>query len=399
MNKYSLFLFIPENLSQPKIPKITRMGFSEESNYNITEATRQLQFKRLHHLQHACSDKDLFKHAIYKKKSNIVLHYSSRYNVTFCNVPKAGCSFLTQVFGILRYGANASDEVFGMKRMDVHANVKLARANHLNASRATRRHSRSILVSRDPYSRLYSAFIDKIFLPLMYYESVNIVQKLRKVNQTNLVCAIDVTFEEFLTYIIDEARTGRYLNSHWTPIFSLCKPCDTRAFSLVKQETFAADVEYVLKEVGIADDEFNVIYDALHDHRIDTTIPSLVATVTTMTEKAKTVQQCINRNELARRIWTSFQIQGYIKDDIPFPTKTIDTNEKANSSEFLTQVILDTIKKHPMSPTEAKLQRRRALVKAYDGLSKEILDKVKILYKQDFILFDYSFEPPRTIEH
>ena len=329
-----------------------------------------------------------------RKRVFFLYQYSSRYNIRFCNVPKAGCSFLTQVFGILRYGSNASNEVFSMKRMDVHVSGKLKGANHLYFSKTSRRHPRTILVSRDPYSRLFSAFIDKIFVPLMYRDAVRIVQTQRKVNQTNVVCANDISFENFLTYVVDNVRSGRDLDPHWTPIFSLCKPCDTSAFSLIKQETFTNDVEYVLKLVGISDDEFDVISDALRDHRIETTIPSLVATVTTLAEKGKTFKRCMDRIEVARRIWASFQIQGYIKDGIPFPAKTIDTIEKANSSEFLTDVILDTIKKHPMSPNEVKLQRRRALVKAFDGLSKDIIDKVKELYKQDFILFDYSFDPP-----
>ena len=50
-----------------------------------------------------------------------------------------------------------------------------------------------------------------------------------------------------------------------------------------------------------------------------------------------------------------------------------------------------------MSQNESKLQRRGALVKAFDGVSKDILDQLKELYKQDFILFDYSFEPPSMI--
>ena len=83
---------------------------------------------------------------------------------------------------------------------------------------------------------------------------------------------------------------------------------------------------------------------------------------------------------------------------MPFPQKAIKTEEKAGNLEFLTKVILETIKKNHMSPYEANLQRRRALVKAFDGLNKDILNQVKELYKQDFILFDYSFEPP-SIKH
>ena len=100
---------------------------------------------------------------------------------------------------------------------------------------------------------------------------------------------------------------------------------------------------------------------------------------------------------IARRIWVSFQIQGYIKEYIPFPINTINSIEKAKDPKFLTDVILEIIRKNPMSPDDSELQRHRALVKAYDDLSQETLDKVKQLYRQDFILFDYSIEPPSIL--
>ena len=183
-------------------------------------------------------------------------------------------------------------------------------------------------------------------------------------------------------------RKRKRLNAHWVPIDNLCHPCDVNTFAIVKLETFTADVEYVLKEVGTADKEFEGIKDALHDHRLETSIPGLLKEVTHVD-----VEQCMDRIEVTRRIWKAFQIQGHIHDDIPFPTRTIDTSEKARNPEFLTKVILETIKKHPISPNEAKLQRRRALVKAFGGVVKDILDKVKELYKQDFILFDYPTNP------
>ena len=254
--------------------------------------------------------------------------------------------------------------------------------------------SRTVLVSRDPYSRLFSAFIDKLFLPINYPLAVGIVQRQRKNNSS---CANNLTFEEFLIDIITSVREGKKIDVHWTPIVNLCKPCGVKAFAVVKQETFTVDIEYVLKEVGIANDEFERIYDALHYHRIEATIPGIVTT-TISRWKENGVEKCMGRIDLARRLLTAFQIQGYIRDGMSFPQKAIKTEEKAENPEFLTKVILETIKKNPMSPNEANLQRRRALVKAFDGLNKDILNQVKELYKQDFILFDYSSEPP-SIKH
>ena len=72
----------------------------------------------------------------------------------------------------------------------------------------------------------------------------------------------------------------------------------------------------------------------------------------------------------------------------------IDTAEKAANHSLLTNVILDVIKEHPLSPEERKQQRRRALVNAYAGIDEKILLQIKNIFNQDFILYDYPLELP-----
>ena len=231
---------------------------------SVDEDLHQQQLKRLQHLSRVCANETVFKNVMYKKRSLIKYNSSTKYNFNYCKVPKAGCTFWTEVFAILRKGA--SEDVFLLSRHDVH--FKLGKQERIKFEMATKYGSRTVLVSRDPYSRLFSAFIDKVFLPKNI--AFGIAKRLRKTNDS---CANDLTFEEFLTDILTSVRGGQKLNIHWTPIVNLCKPCDVNAFAVVKQETFTADVEYVLKEVGIARDEFEVIYDALHDHKIEASIP------------------------------------------------------------------------------------------------------------------------------
>ena len=375
-----------QHRNQTKIPNSKQTEYFEQSLPTVAADIHQQQRKRLQHLRRACDDEDVFKNVMYNKQSLIVYYFSSRYNFSYCKVHKAGGTFWTQVFAILQKGATA--DVFRLSKLDVH--LQLMPVVKSTYEMVTKHDSRTVLVSRDPYTRLFSAFIDKLFLPISYPVAVGIVKRQRKTKDS---CANDITFEEFLTDIIASVREGETLNVHWTPIVNLCKPCGINAFAVVKQETFTADVEYVVKKVGIANDEYEVVHDALHEHRIEANIPGIVAT-TIKFGKGKGVKKCMDGMELARRLWTAFQIQGYIKDDMPFPSKTISTNEKAENPDFLTKLILETIKKHPLSPDESKLQRRRALVKAFDGLSKDMLDQVKELYRQDFILFDYPFDPP-----
>ena len=291
------------------------------------------------------------------------------------------------VFAVLQNGPRVAEMVFGMDRKYLHEHYKRFRVQFGSAEI---RKSRTVLVSRDPYSRLFSAFIDKMFLPFNNPAAIGLVKRQRNIAQM-FSCANDLTFQEFLQDVIEIARGGQSLNRHWAPIFSLCNPCEVDAFVLVKQESFSSDVEYALKEIGIADGAFKVLYGALHDHRVDSTIPGIVASVMRSRKKAK---KCMSDIEIARRIWVSFQIQGYIKNTIPFPTDIVDSEEKATSGKLLSNLILETIRQHPMTPEESKLQRRRALVSAYDGVSDHVIDGLKDVYKQDFILFDYSPDPP-----
>ena len=347
------------------------------------------QQRRIRHIRDACADNSLFRNQIYKGRSSLLYYYSPEYDFNYCKVPKAGCSFWTQVFTILRKGKDESDKIFGMARKALH--TKLKKQNTAKFNSKERRKSQSILVSRDPYSRLFSAFIDKMFLPLFYHGAIEIVKRQRNLPGDALTCANDITFQEFLNDTIQKAYQGRTLNRHWAPIISLCNPCQVNAFALVKQESFSTDVEYALKEIGIAKQEYEVIHDALHDHRIGSTIPGIVQTVLKLSYSSR---RCMTKIEVASRIWKSFQIQGYLKDDITFPYDIIDTEDKAKSAKYLSDVILKTIRDNPLTSEESKRQRRRALVTAFKSVGKRTIKYLQDIYKQDFILFDYTFDPP-----
>ena len=360
-------------------------GNNSNTNTNATELLRQEQQRRIRHIRNACANESLFLNKVYTGKSSLLYYYSSEYNFSYCKVPKAGCSFWTQVFAILRKGTERSDKVFGMARKNIHS--ILGNGNRFK----TRLNSQSVLVSRDPFSRLFSAFIDKMFLPLFYGVAIQIVKRQRNLKYNAVTCANDITFQEFLDDLIQNAYQGRTLNRHWAPIISLCKPCEVNALSLVKQESFSTDVEYTLKEIGISDEEYAVIHDALHDHRIESTIPGIVQTVLTLSYSSG---RCMTRIEVARRIWKSFQIQGYLKDNIPFPLSLINTETKAKNAKYLTDVILRTIRDNPLTSDESKRQRRHALETAYKHISERTVRYIQDIYKQDFVLFDYPLEPP-----
>ena len=351
------------------------------------ELLRREQQRRLRHLRSACANETLFMNQVYPGESKPRFDYSFKYNLSYCKVPKVGSSFWTQAFIVLRRGWAEGEKVFELARASIH---KL-NAGSLEGLTENILKSRSVVVARDPYSRLFSAYIDKMFLPLLYVVAEQAVRHQRGLAKDELTCPESITFQEFLNHIIQKVLAeGKRVNDHWAPIFSLCNPCEINVLSLVKQESFSTDVEYTLREIGLAEEEYTVIHDALHDRRIESTITGIVQTVLTLTS---TGRRCMNSVMIAERIWRSFQIQGYLRDDLPFPSDVIDSENKANSTMFLSEVILRTIKENPLTPDESIRQRRRALETAYEIISEKTIMHIQDIYKQDFELFGYPLEP------
>ena len=58
---------------------------------------------------------------------------------------------------------------------------------------------------------------------------------------------------------------------------------------------------------------------------------------------------------------------------------------------LLEEVIMKTIHENPMTSEEKQRQRRRGLERAYQDVE---INTIKEVYKQDFMFFDYSIEPP-----
>ncbi|XP_060592157.1 uncharacterized protein LOC132746899 [Ruditapes philippinarum] len=172
------------------------------TNYKMTSSSNHLkqgysteQKERINRIKTVCKDTDIFRDLIYKGKNNTRYYYSKTYGFSYCKVPKSGSTFWTQAFYILENGVENSETVFSKARSRVHG---LMGKFSVNFNSQQRKHSFSVIVSRDPFSRLYSAFIDKSFLFL----NINLnreVMQLRSPWKRNY-CFDDVTFQEFFGF-------------------------------------------------------------------------------------------------------------------------------------------------------------------------------------------------------
>ncbi len=116
---------------------------------------------------------------------------------------------------------------------------------------------------RHPFERLVSAYRDKFAdgnnSSTVYQlgSGTEIVRKYRaEPSELSLKHGHDVTFPEFVSYVIDQWTEGRrQLDVHWRPMIDLCLPCSMEYDIVGKFETLHQDVEFVLhklKETGMS---------------------------------------------------------------------------------------------------------------------------------------------------
>ncbi len=111
---------------------------------------------------------------------------------------------------------------------------------------------------RHPFERLVSAYQDKLTGGDSYYEITvgrEIIDNYRKnPSPLSLQYGHDVTFLEFVTFIIEEWKNGRKpLDIHWRPVVDLCLPCEMQFDFIGKFETLNQDVDYLLRKLNKTD--------------------------------------------------------------------------------------------------------------------------------------------------
>ena len=110
-----------------------------------------------------------------------------------------------------------------------------------------------IIIGRNPLERLISAYRDKILSDyehlsgriITHYRQDGPVEEKQRKNKVP-------TFEEFISFIVDENAQGKALDMHWTPAYKFCNPCQVNLTHIIKFETFDRDTKAVLDQIGVS---------------------------------------------------------------------------------------------------------------------------------------------------
>lgn len=374
------------------VVNIKQVGLRNTSKFLLNSKDyKTVHISRLEQLDSACESSNSSSRIAHKRRYNMKSYYSKNFDFAYCKVPKVGSTFWTILFAVLEYGVTAGKMLLDSPRSKVH----FRRYNFTTTFSSLRKeYLRTVIISRDPYTRLYSAYIDKIYLPLHAVSSYKASKlKFDERSVPSVDCSQNTTFQQFLERVVHSSLRGAKLNPHWAPITSLCRPCELNRFVHVKQESFSKDIQIVLNELRVKEDLTNFLVSTMKDRRIEYTIPGIVTTVYEHV-RLKLGNSCMSWQELARRVWMSFQIQGYLRKSVNFPSEAFKSKKDFMNDSFLSNVILTSISKHPLNSTESKLQRQSYLCDAYKRVNPNTITLLQKVFSEDFRIYGYNDTSP-----
>ncbi|XP_009999761.1 PREDICTED: carbohydrate sulfotransferase 14 [Chaetura pelagica] len=169
---------------------------------------------------------------------------SDKYRFLYCYVPKVACSNWKRILKVL---GGALESVDVKLKMDHKSDlVFLGDLRPAEISYRLKNYYKFLFV-RNPMERLLSAYRNK-FGEIKEYQQkygVEIARRYRKDGGNS--AGDDVTFSEFLRYLLDEEVER--MNEHWMPIYNLCQPCAVRYDFIGSYERLSADANRVLRRV------------------------------------------------------------------------------------------------------------------------------------------------------
>ncbi|CAK8673886.1 unnamed protein product [Clavelina lepadiformis] len=189
-----------------------------------------------------------------EKRVRFVL--SRPYNLTYCFVPKAGCTNWKKVILLLNNYVSSYEELAKFHHDYIHGIVaKQYRTDTVGFPKNTDHHLKMIVV-RDPYDRLLSSYNDKLgphsdgSRPQYHTTSEKIHNNYQ--SPTAIKQLALATFEEFINYLTqgkNSINTGT-VNNHWTTYNSICQPCALKYDVISHLETIDEDARYVMKLIN-----------------------------------------------------------------------------------------------------------------------------------------------------
>lgn len=322
-------------------------------------------------------------------------------SLIYCDVPKVGCTHWKRVLRFITHDYEGHvDNPEEIPRIYAHfgpwKNTNIIKLNNATSLEEVNRSGLKFMFSRDPYERLWSGYLDKLYLPdFWWWLGTKMISELRpSADDLSKKCGHDVTFSEFLEFTAVHLKQGKHIDIHFEPMHRRCNPCKMNFNVVGKMETFPSDSKLIMDNVKL---KLRSKRSVENDHAADE-IKMLTRynfdIQTRLTDLGKR-EDCYNQVEIAYRLWKTFQFNGYLGDEEEFPEEEFTNIENRDLiKETLLKKLLEIRKQKSKEVLKQwKVQRQKYLEKAYENIPVYILEAVRDEYAMDFELFQYNKEP------
>ncbi|XP_076437749.1 carbohydrate sulfotransferase 13-like [Babylonia areolata] len=341
--------------------------------------------QRLQHLRAVCSQNR--SHYIPAARRNKIESLEEflvdvPHGLSYCYIPKVGSSTLKRVFHILT-GRNHGRPLFSLSGRHIHRNRSgkyHVLGTVLEGETLVRRYQvlrslRKVLFVRDPYERIFSAYVDRLFgVAENLYSLFPALMKDRSTAKDfaldrNSCDSVNVTFSDVIRYVIRTPVTE--LDEHFGPYYTICFPCHVDYDYVGKLETFRHDVSVILTSVGV--DPHSVLGDDVaFDAQNDVNILHDVAERTFEMLETYYFRHCFTKYRMLKRTWVSFQ----------------------EAAEGITLTQFDDLVKDKYlkvtNRSRVKGQRGLAMKEAFHSLPRDLLRQLQEVVQRDCDLFGYD---------
>ncbi|XP_076443204.1 uncharacterized protein LOC143281849 [Babylonia areolata] len=238
---------------------------------------------------------------------------------------------------------------------------------------------------REPYARMLSGYVDKLLTPnTLFWRIVGRVTVglfRPHPSKKSLQCGHDITFPEFVKYVVYSQMHGKHLNGHFIPTHDQCDMCTLPYRYIGHLETIKEDMPFIIKAI-----QSPVNYTKTYDR--DTIVQNAKMVLWDKENRVDDVLKCMDLDEASRRLWKKFQIRGLISKTEKFPIK-----HTRALNITLNQFVRAALAAHQRSQKNPRLKEQRveALREAFAQVP--LADR---LYAQHVLFLDFQmfgFDP------
>lgn len=271
--------------------------------------------------------------------------------------------------------------------------MKLTKSNRAKDLQKIVKSSFKFIFTRDPYHRLFSTYIDKMYAPnsvFWEYTAKRAIKKVRSNGRYYTGCGADITFVELVKYL-NTLHPNNY-NEHLMPATGKCDVCGVDYDVIGKMETFSSDAMYILNKTGLLGKQI-VFYDMRTEHKIDYIIDAVVRGFRLKHVRRSAWINCVSTHAGYQRIWRQIQIAGLIEKTRDYPL-TSAGSEAITVTEYINMAL----EAHRHSSGLSMLNKKEAYLQAYAQLSPRDLEAIREKYLDDFYTFGYPDRPTELFD-